>query len=76
MRALIEPKLTRQITDIISYLERRLEEENHRVLQYLDSTTRKPLILTVEAVALAAHVQEILDKGKPAFHQLLSSTRF
>eukprot|EP01127_Copromyxa_protea_P021858 TRINITY_DN7632_c0_g1_i1.p1 TRINITY_DN7632_c0_g1~~TRINITY_DN7632_c0_g1_i1.p1 ORF type:complete len:794 (-),score=146.07 TRINITY_DN7632_c0_g1_i1:75-2456(-) len=57
-----------QISDIIVYLERKFDEENQRVLQYLDLSTRKPLIANLETVLLATHMQEILDKG---FDELL-----
>jgi len=56
------------ISDVLLHLDSRLEEENQRVIQYLDVTTRKPLVLAIETVALASHVNDILEKG---FDELL-----
>lgn len=52
-----------QIEEFLKYIERRLNEENERVLLYLDEQTRKDLISTVEKVTLARHVDAIIEKG-------------
>uniref|UniRef100_A0A8C1PG61 Cullin-4B n=1 Tax=Cyprinus carpio TaxID=7962 RepID=A0A8C1PG61_CYPCA len=44
-------------------LTRRLEEENDRVISYLDQSTQKPLIATVEKQLLEEHMSAILQKG-------------
>lgn len=43
-------------------LQTRLHEEHDRCLLYLDSSTRKPLILTAEKQLLERHISAILDK--------------
>lgn len=40
----------------------RLHEEHERCMLYLDSTTRKPLIATLERQLLERHIAAILDK--------------
>jgi len=40
-----------------------LKEEIDRVINYLDGSTRKPLLLTTEATLLKPHVNTLLEKG-------------
>ncbi|GFH16840.1 CULLIN_2 domain-containing protein [Haematococcus lacustris] len=41
----------------------RLGEEYERCAAYLDSSSRKPLVLVVEQQLVAAHMPLLLDKG-------------
>eukprot|EP01125_Pyxidicula_operculata_P003515 TRINITY_DN1448_c0_g1_i1.p1 TRINITY_DN1448_c0_g1~~TRINITY_DN1448_c0_g1_i1.p1 ORF type:complete len:802 (+),score=176.26 TRINITY_DN1448_c0_g1_i1:100-2505(+) len=52
-----------QVSDFLKHFESRIEEESQRALTYLDITTRKALIHTVETVAIATHVQSLAEKG-------------
>lgn len=52
-----------QTAEFLRRLENRIDEEGQRVIQYLDQSTRRPLIQRIEQVALAAHVETILEKG-------------
>ncbi|CAB4006658.1 Cullin-4A, partial [Paramuricea clavata] len=64
-----------QETDVPEYLEhvqRRLQEENDRLLHYLDHSTRKQLITCVEKQLLGKHSQSILQKG---FEKLMDANR-
>eukprot|EP01103_Thecamoeba_quadrilineata_P014277 TRINITY_DN4208_c0_g1_i1.p1 TRINITY_DN4208_c0_g1~~TRINITY_DN4208_c0_g1_i1.p1 ORF type:complete len:785 (-),score=106.82 TRINITY_DN4208_c0_g1_i1:223-2577(-) len=45
------------------HAEQRINEEADRIVQYLDPTTRKPLITCVERQLLELHVPLILEKG-------------
>uniref|UniRef100_A0A8C1YYX2 Cullin 4A n=1 Tax=Cyprinus carpio TaxID=7962 RepID=A0A8C1YYX2_CYPCA len=47
----------------LHHVSRRLEEENDRVISYLDQSTQKPLIATVEKQLLGEHMNAILQKG-------------
>ena len=47
----------------LAHAEKRLREENERLLHYLDQTSKWPLIHTVEKQLLAQHLQTILSKG-------------
>jgi len=57
----------------MSEVEKRIEDENERVFQYFDQSTKRPLISTVERVCIAAHVDTIINKGKCRF---VFATRF
>ncbi|CAH3104933.1 unnamed protein product [Porites lobata] len=64
-----------QETDVPKYLahvDRRLKEENDRLLHYLDQSTRKFLVPCVEKQLLGQHLCSILQKG---FDSLMSSYR-
>ncbi|XP_028416649.1 cullin-4A-like [Dendronephthya gigantea] len=64
-----------QESDVPEYLEhvqRRLQEENDRLLHYLDHSTRKPLITCVEKQLLGKHSQSVLQKG---FEKLMDANR-
>lgn len=52
-----------EIPDFLKHVDSRLREESERVIHYLDQYTRKPLLLAVEQQLLAAHVDQILEKG-------------
>jgi len=52
-----------EVPEYLKHVERRLEEEQTRVLQYLDPSTRKPLIMSAENELLTKHVDAILTKG-------------
>uniref|UniRef100_A0A8C1YYS4 Cullin 4A n=1 Tax=Cyprinus carpio TaxID=7962 RepID=A0A8C1YYS4_CYPCA len=52
-----------QERDYLHHVSRRLEEENDRVISYLDQSTQKPLIATVEKQLLGEHMNAILQKG-------------
>ncbi len=47
----------------MSQVERRLVQANDMVMQYLDVSTRLPLLTTIEKYLLAPHVDVLLDKG-------------
>eukprot|EP00850_Spirogloea_muscicola_P010528 SM000062S19914 [mRNA] locus=s62:329855:335359:+ [translate_table: standard] len=49
--------------DYLKHVELRLHEENERCVQYLDASTRKLLIPTIEKQLLERHTAAILDKG-------------
>jgi cullin 4 len=53
-------------------MEGRLEEESNRINVYLDSSTRKALISTVERVVISNHVDTVVGAG---LDQLLDETR-
>jgi len=52
-----------EIPFFLEHVEKRLKEELDRVVTFLDSATRKPLVSLVEHHLLAPHVSSILDKG-------------
>ncbi|KAJ8031251.1 Cullin-4B [Holothuria leucospilota] len=53
----------REVPEYLAHVDKRLEEESQRILTYLDHSTRKPLIATVEKQLLEVHVGSILQKG-------------
>ncbi|KAL1282926.1 hypothetical protein QQF64_001729 [Cirrhinus molitorella] len=53
----------RDVPEYLHHVARRLEEENDRVISYLDQSTQKPLIATVEKQLLGEHMNTILQKG-------------
>ncbi|KAI4891024.1 hypothetical protein NFI96_013882 [Prochilodus magdalenae] len=55
--------LERDVPEYLHHVARRLEEENDRVISYLDQSTQKPLISTVEKQLLGEHMTAILQKG-------------
>lgn len=64
-----------QETDVPKYLEhvqRRLQEENDRLLHYLDHSSKKRLISCVEQQLLGKHSSSILQKG---FEKLMDANR-
>uniref|UniRef100_A0A669EIJ1 Cullin 4A n=1 Tax=Oreochromis niloticus TaxID=8128 RepID=A0A669EIJ1_ORENI len=56
-----------QERDYLHHVARRLEEENDRIVSYLDQSTQKPLISCVEKQLLGEHMTAILQKGKDVF---------
>jgi cullin-4 len=61
-----------EVADYLRHVESRLHEESDRVLHYLDSSTKKMLIVLVEKYLLEVHVDAILQKG---FSQLMVNHR-
>lgn len=62
----IESKTLVAELDVPTYLkraEKRILDESNRVVQCLDSSTRKPLLSCVEKRMIADHVPFLLDKG-------------
>uniref|UniRef100_A0A915HMC9 Cullin-4 n=1 Tax=Romanomermis culicivorax TaxID=13658 RepID=A0A915HMC9_ROMCU len=57
------------ISIYLHHVDKRLREESERLLQYLDCTTRKPLITCVEINLLQNHVTAILSKGMDSLLQ-------
>ncbi|MCJ8747848.1 hypothetical protein PDJAM_G00158090 [Pangasius djambal] len=55
--------LDRDVPEYLHHVARRLEEENDRVISYLDQSTQKPLISAVEKQLLGEHMTAILQKG-------------
>uniref|UniRef100_A0A3B3SBQ4 Cullin-4A n=1 Tax=Paramormyrops kingsleyae TaxID=1676925 RepID=A0A3B3SBQ4_9TELE len=53
----------REVPQYLHHVSRRLEEENDRVITYLDQNTQKPLIFTVEKQLLGEHLTAVLQKG-------------
>lgn len=51
------------VPDYLRHVDKRLNEENERLLHYLDSTTRIPLIHCVEKQLISEHLTNILQKG-------------
>jgi cullin-4 len=60
------------VAEYLRHVEARLQEEQERVLHYLDATTRRPLQQTLERYLLEAHVQALVEKG---LNQLLREDR-
>ncbi|XP_061743611.1 cullin-4A [Nerophis ophidion] len=53
----------RDVPEYLHHVARRLEEENDRIVSYLDQSTQKPLISCVEKQLLGEHMTAILQKG-------------
>ncbi|KAK7898323.1 hypothetical protein WMY93_019176 [Mugilogobius chulae] len=53
----------RDVPEYLHHVARRLEEENDRIVSYLDQSTQKPLISCVEKQLLGEHMTAILHKG-------------
>uniref|UniRef100_A0A0B7AC95 Cullin-4A n=1 Tax=Arion vulgaris TaxID=1028688 RepID=A0A0B7AC95_9EUPU len=62
----------REVSEYLLHVEKRLTEENERLLLYLDQSTKKPLIQCVEKYLLENHLKQILQKG---LDQLLDENR-
>ncbi|XP_044764848.1 cullin-4A [Coccinella septempunctata] len=52
-----------EVPAYLSHVHKRIEEENERVIHYLDSSTKYQLIHTVEKQLLSEHISNILQKG-------------
>lgn len=61
-----------EVAEYLKYVEDRLQDEAERVGNYLDRSTRKPLIHTVENVLLERNARNLIDKG---FTSLLDNSR-
>uniref|UniRef100_A0A8C2YZT4 Cullin 4B n=1 Tax=Cyclopterus lumpus TaxID=8103 RepID=A0A8C2YZT4_CYCLU len=57
----------REVPEYLHHVSKRLEEEADRVITYLDQSTQKPLIATVEKQLLGEHLTATLQKGKDVF---------
>lgn len=52
-----------EVPEYLAHVDKRIMEENERVLHYLDSTTKYQLIYNVEKQLINEHVTNILQKG-------------
>ena len=52
-----------EVSEYLEHVDKRIAEENERLLHYLDSSTKYPLIYNVEKELLAEHLTAILQKG-------------
>uniref|UniRef100_A0A8C7UZD5 Cullin-4B n=1 Tax=Oncorhynchus mykiss TaxID=8022 RepID=A0A8C7UZD5_ONCMY len=53
----------KSVPEYLHHVNKRLEEEADRVITYLDQSTQKPLIATVEKQLLGEHLTSTLQKG-------------
>ncbi|KAF7668273.1 hypothetical protein LDENG_00025440 [Lucifuga dentata] len=53
----------RDVPEYLHHVARRLEEENDRIMSYLDQSTQKPLITSIEKQLLGEHMTAMLQKG-------------
>lgn len=60
------------VPEYLKHVDKRLAEENDRLLHYLDQSTKHQLIVNVERQLLAEHITGILQKG---LDQLLEENR-
>ncbi|CAG0921051.1 unnamed protein product [Notodromas monacha] len=51
------------VVEYLAHVNRRLQEEDQRVLHYLDMTTKKALTSCVEKMLISDHVPNLLAKG-------------
>ncbi|KYM98338.1 Cullin-4B, partial [Cyphomyrmex costatus] len=51
------------VPEYLAHVDKRLQEENERLLHYLDTSTKWSLIHTVEKQLLSEHITSILQKG-------------
>nr|CAG4647689.1 EOG090X01NX [Moina brachiata] len=56
----------REVPEYLVHVDKRLHEENERLLHYLDHTTKRPLIASVEKQLIGEHLTRILQKGLDA----------
>lgn len=52
-----------EVPEYLAHVDKRLVEENERILHYLDSSTKPRLIHTIEKQLLTEHITNILQKG-------------
>ncbi|GJQ68033.1 hypothetical protein Trydic_g10668 [Trypoxylus dichotomus] len=52
-----------EVPEYLAHVDKRISEENERVLHYLDASTKYQLIHNVEKQLLSEHVTNILQKG-------------
>ncbi|XP_070502007.1 cullin-4A isoform X2 [Chironomus tepperi] len=60
------------VPEYLKHVDKRLAEENERLLHYLDQCTKLQLIFTIERQLIAEHITGILQKG---LDQLLEENR-
>lgn len=60
------------VPQFLLHVEKRLHEENERVIHYLDMSTKKQLITVVESKLLKPHVTMLLERG---FESLMDGGR-
>ncbi|CAH1716368.1 unnamed protein product [Chironomus riparius] len=60
------------VPEYLKHVDKRLVEENERLLHYLDQCTKLQLIFTIERQLIAEHITGILQKG---LDQLLEENR-
>ncbi|KAJ0410485.1 hypothetical protein ATCC90586_000655 [Pythium insidiosum] len=60
------------VPQFLLHVEKRLQDENDRVVHYLDPSTRKPLIHAVESQLLRPHATALLERG---FDALMDASR-
>lgn len=53
----------RDVPEYLVHVEKRLKEENDRLLHYLDSSSKWQLVYTVEKQLISEHLSSILTKG-------------
>nr|CAH0101883.1 unnamed protein product [Daphnia galeata] len=56
----------REVPEYLAHVDKRLHEENERLLHYLDHSTKRALISTVEKQLIGEHLVQILQKGLDA----------
>nr|CAG4641482.1 EOG090X01NX [Eurycercus lamellatus] len=56
----------REVPEYLAHVDKRLNEENQRLLHYLDHSTKRALISTVEKQLIGEHLVQILQKGLDA----------
>ena len=61
-----------EVSEYLKHIEKRLNEESDRVLQYLDFSTKKQLISVCEQQLLQSHLDKIIEKG---FDQLIQNDK-
>lgn len=64
--------LTSEVAEYLKHVEARLTDESDRVHHYLEPTTKKQLIATVETQLIEKHVPAIIAKG---FDSLMLNVR-
>nr|CAG4640653.1 EOG090X01NX [Eulimnadia texana] len=52
-----------EVSEYLLHVEKRLNEENNRLLHYLDQSTKRPLIAKVEKQLISEHLTRIIQKG-------------
>lgn len=52
-----------EVPEYLAHVDKRIQEENERVIHYLDTSTKHQLIHTVEKQLLSEHINNILQKG-------------
>ncbi|KAH0517543.1 Cullin-4B [Microtus ochrogaster] len=65
----------REVPEYLHHVNKRLEEEADRLITYLDQTTQKSLIASVEKQLLGEHLTAILQKGNWQFVKTLMVTK-